>query len=223
MSSSNPQHEPTMEEILASIRKIIAEDTNEPPAPRQEAQVIELTHEIEEEPAPVPVPSTPATEEASAMPVPRPTVDQAAVAPLQSIAEPEVTPETEAPTSGNEDTQMNSAAQTVSHEGIFSDRARQAIDDTFASLDEVRAPQKAQVPKAPSFPSVEGNSVEAVFERAVRASVNPVLEQWMGNHHDELLDAVKPLIRDWMDEHFPALLEGAVREEVARVVRARGR
>jgi len=38
----------------------------------------------------------------------------------------------------------------------------------------------------------------------------------------DLLDAVKPLIREWMDEHFPALLEGAVRNEVERVVRSRG-
>jgi len=30
------------------------------------------------------------------------------------------------------------------------------------------------------------------------------------------------LIREWMDEHFPALLEGAVRDEVARVAKARG-
>ena len=29
--ASNPQHEPTMEEILASIRKIISEDSTEAP------------------------------------------------------------------------------------------------------------------------------------------------------------------------------------------------
>ena len=72
------------------------------------------------------------------------------------------------------------------------------------------------------MPPVEGNSVEAVFERAVRASVDPVLAQWMSGHQNDLMDAVKPLLREWMDEHFPALLEGAVRDEVARVIRARG-
>ena len=35
---SNPQHEPTMEEILASIRKIISEDSNEEGRRRQPAQ-----------------------------------------------------------------------------------------------------------------------------------------------------------------------------------------
>ena len=44
----------------------------------------------------------------------------------------------------------------------------------------------------------------------------------MDSHKDDLLQAVKPLIREWMDEHFPALLEGAVRAEVERVVKARG-
>jgi hypothetical protein len=76
--------------------------------------------------------------------------------------------------------------------------------------------------KPAALPPVEGNSVEAVFERAVRTSVDPVLAQWMSNHQDSLMNAVKPMLRDWMDEHFPALLEGAVREEVARVIRARG-
>ena len=33
---SNPQHEPTMEEILASIRKIISEDAPEGGAPAAE-------------------------------------------------------------------------------------------------------------------------------------------------------------------------------------------
>src|SRR5579863_9807205 len=53
---ANPQHEPTMEEILASIRKIIAED---PPGSEgasaatavsdDESEVLDLTQEIHEE------------------------------------------------------------------------------------------------------------------------------------------------------------------------------
>jgi len=62
-----------------------------------------------------------------------------------------------------------------------------------------------------------------VFERAVREAVTPLLNQWMDARKDDLLGSVKPMIREWMDEHFPAILEGAVRDEVARVVKARGR
>lgn len=65
-SPSNPQHEPTMEEILASIRKIISEDQSEPakpqaaervsspppaPRPEPEPEILDLTDEIREEPA----------------------------------------------------------------------------------------------------------------------------------------------------------------------------
>ena len=61
-----------------------------------------------------------------------------------------------------------------------------------------------------------------MFERAVTEAFDPVLHKWMDRNKADLLTAMKPLIREWMDEHFPALLEGAVRNEVERVVKARG-
>ena len=65
--------------------------------------------------------------------------------------------------------------------------------------------------------------MEAVFERAVRESFNPVLQKYLSDNSGAVIDRMKPLIREWMDEHFPALLEGAVRAEVERVVKARGK
>ncbi|MGA7714068.1 MAG: DUF2497 domain-containing protein [Rhizomicrobium sp.] len=212
--ASSPQHEPTMEEILASIRKIISEDSTEAPAaaaaePKPapvaaapapvEADVLELTQEVPEEPAPAPM----------AAPAPEPLV----IAPLpendvvfETIEEPAVM--TEAPVS--------------SHDDIFSDKTRKALDDTFANIDEPEydAPQR-DYGAAPIAP-VSGLTVEAVFERAVREAFDPVVAQWLGSNTDMIVDRMKPLIREWMDEHFPALLEGAVRNEVARVVKARG-
>lgn len=223
MSSSVPQQEPTMEEILASIRKIIAEDTNEPPPPKQEAQLVELTQEVPPGPVqtqPSPPPPPPLAPEE---PEPSAASGEPARAQAPSAATFGVDAESETSTSANEDTQVSSSTQALSHEGIFSDSTRQAIEQTFADLDQVSV-QHAPQPRPPaSFAPVEGNTIEAVFERAVRASVDPGLQTWMDSHRDELLQAVKPLVRDWMDEHFPALLEGAVREEVARVIRARGR
>ena len=51
MSDSNAQGEPTMEEILSSIRKIISEDEDEEGTEAQstEADVLELTERVEEE------------------------------------------------------------------------------------------------------------------------------------------------------------------------------
>ncbi|HXL99890.1 MAG TPA: DUF2497 domain-containing protein [Rhizomicrobium sp.] len=204
--ASNPQHEPTMEEILASIRKIISEDSPEAPpdpAPAKAADaadtdILELTQEVREEPAPPP----PVVQAEAPKPAPKPADDVV----FETVEEPKVT------------------ATPPSPEGIFSDKTRKAIDDAFANLD---APEEAASPPATtaaaSRPALDGDSVEAVFERAVRDAVGPHIDQWMAGQKDELLSSMKPLIRDWMDEHFPALLEGAVRDEVARAVKARGK
>jgi cell pole-organizing protein PopZ len=188
-SPSAPQHEPTMEEILASIRKIISEDsTEQQPAaatepPGDDADVLELTQEVDAEPQPV-------------------------EAPIETRIEDDVVfEEIEEPT-------MNSAAP--SDEGIFSDKTRSALDDAFAGLDE-------QPAAAPSYPVPEGDSVQAVFERAVRGGFEPLLREHLNANTDTLMEHMKPLIREWMDENFPSLLENAVRTEVARAVKARGR
>jgi cell pole-organizing protein PopZ len=208
--ASNPQHEPTMEEILASIRKIISEDSSDAqPAPaaakapaveeEEEAEVLELTQEVpHEEPVRAPEP-----------------VRLAAVPPAPKPAEPEndieFQPVEEAPVSSS-----------AAHDDIFSDKTRKAIDETFANIEPPKAEAKS-APASRSFEPASGDSIESVFERAVTNAFDPVLHQWMDSNKDELLAAVKPLIREWMDEHFPALLEGAVRNEVERVVKARGR
>jgi cell pole-organizing protein PopZ len=74
---------------------------------------------------------------------------------------------------------------------------------------------------APLAP-IDGATVENVFERAVRESFEPVLQKYLKDNSAAVIEGMKPLIREWMDEHFPPLLEGAVRAEVERVVKARG-
>jgi hypothetical protein len=202
-----------MEEILASIRKIISEDSSEaaPPAPAAaapaaptpeatpapaaaavEEDVMDLTEEVQElEPAPV-----------AAAPAPAPQPEEVE---FKTI-------ETPAPMTGSD---------------IFSDKTRGALEDAFNKLDgeEEVAANPAPAPMAPVFRSttIDGDTVEAVFERAVRDAVGPHIDQWMSAQKNDLLAGMKPLIREWMDEHFPAILEGAVRDEVARAVKARGK
>jgi uncharacterized protein len=208
---SSPQHEPTMEEILASIRKIISEDTPEAaPAEAAPAQSAPAKQELlatpEEEPVDVEVLElTQEVHEAPPEPV-------AVPEPVKSVADDIVF---EAPPSAPEPSQ---------DEGIFSDQTRRALDDTFASIGDepgepAPAPRPAPIPLAP----IGGATVENVFERAVRESFEPVLAKYLADNSAAVIDGMKPVIREWMDEHFPALLEGAVRTEIERVVKARGK
>ncbi len=204
--ASNPQHEPTMEEILASIRKIISEDSSEAPAApaAAEADVLELTQELPSEPPP---PAAPKPAPVAVAPAPKPADDIV----FQTIEEPAPKP---AP--------PPAAPAPVVHDDIFSDKTRKALDETFAKIPDAVEPPAPPPAPAPALSIPPGSSVEAVFERAVAGAFDPVLHQWMDANKADLMAAVKPLIREWMDEHFPALLEGAVRNEVERVVRSRG-
>jgi cell pole-organizing protein PopZ len=114
-----------------------------------------------------------------------------------------------------------SAPAAPEHADIFSDHTRKAMEDTFASIPDEDQPAPEPARAAPIAP-VDGSSVESVFERAVRESFEPVLQKYLADNSATVIERMKPLIREWMDEHFPALLEGAVRAEVERVVKARG-
>jgi hypothetical protein len=193
-----------MEEILASIRKIISEDSPEAQAaPAQpavqalaeaEPEVLELTQEVHEEPAPAPV-IAPAPQ-----PVAAAHVDDVV---FQTIEEPKKAP----------------APKTS--EGIFSDTSRKAFDDVsnkFARAEAAApAPRDSVAPIAP----IDGASLEAVFDRAVRETFEPVLQEWMGAHADAIVERMKPLIAEWMDKNFPPLLAAAVEAEFVRSRKAR--
>ncbi len=216
---SSPQHEPTMEEILASIRKIISEDSSES-APAADSR-----------PAPAPV-----EEARPVVPAPAPVETEADVLELtQEIREeepepaPEYAPEPAAPIPENdvvfetiEEPAVTNEAPLSNHDGIFSDKTRKAVEDTFANIEPEPEHAAASTPDAVPVAAIDGRTVEAVFERAVREAFDPVVNKWLGTNADAIVERMKPLIREWMDDHFPALLEGAVRDEVARVVKARG-
>ena len=141
---SNPQHEPTMEEILASIRKIISEDQPEAgkstpqPAPEPmkaaapvpkpaEPDVLELTEEVVEEvPAPAHAPAPP--------PIENDVVFEAI----------EEKPPAKEPVMDADD--------------LISDTTRSAVGRAFASLDG----------GMPQYSGAGNGAIEAIFVRAVQ-------------------------------------------------------
>jgi len=190
---ANSQHEPTMEEILASIRKIIAEDppggegTSASPAATDEPEVLDLTQEVHEESVTIASAPAPATEEQVPFEMEPPAADGGAPA-------------------------MHSS------EGIFSDKTRKALSDAFARLEPASSETATE-----QVPDMSGLPIEAVFEKAVREAFDPVLRQWLDDNAGALIERAKPAISEWLDAHFPAMLEDAVRNEVARAVMARRR
>jgi cell pole-organizing protein PopZ len=270
MSQATPQNEPTMDEILASIRKIISEDQGD-----SDADKVEAAETQSEAPAitevPDAVPEIEAAEEevfeAEATAEPAALEEELAVTPdledtmelepepvdvsaepeeappLESFAEPELeselaveeisTVETVAAVEFGgadepEDDVLASlhasedlhdepyAVETPADEGIFSASAREALNRALEQLDE--EPEEIAVVAPDS-----GDSIEAVFTRAVQQSFEPTLRGWVEGNRDEIVRSLAPLIRDWMDENLPPLIEAAVAKEISRAVRSRKR
>ncbi|HMI97467.1 MAG TPA: DUF2497 domain-containing protein [Micropepsaceae bacterium] len=200
-SSANPQHEPTMEEILASIRKIISEDQSDgakPAAeptpvraaaaeaqPHVESDILELTEEVHEEEVVI---EAPADETQSPMD------DDITFENIE--AEPKAEP-------------------AMDTDDLISDSARSAVGRAFAKLD-------AEVPK-PQAPPSSGGTLDALFTKAVQDAFSPTLQDWVDGHHAEIMDSLKPVIRDWMDAHLPNLIEAAVTKEISRAAAERPR
>jgi uncharacterized protein len=100
MSEAKGQHEPSMEEILASIRRIIAEDGDaapaEKPAPEKAAkrdeEVLELTEVVEEDGSVVSL-STGGTKKPSPEPPPKRAIEPAPPPPPEPEPEPVQTDE----------------------------------------------------------------------------------------------------------------------------------
>jgi len=188
------EEEPSIEEILTSIRQIISDDDEEgegvaEEAPAEEAagdeseqesepaeEAIELTEKIDDEPV---------AEEAA--PEPEPEADE----PMEEVSEPEPEPtpesEEEAPEEEAIEIEMQDPTpmpDPVDDEAILTNDAEDAAFEAFSELAKKTA--------------VEHNGI--TVEEIVRSEL-------------------RPLLKDWLDKNLPSIIERLVQEELERVAK----
>ena len=204
MATPSAQQEPTMEEILASIRRIISEDAEGPkpgvsaavqpapvaavqpvpapaPAPvaapvvvEREPEVLELTNIVQDD----------GTVEREPEPMPEPPRRRPQPEP---IPEPRVTRRAPAPEPRHMRNQSD-LDMVEKDDGILSSQASSAINNAFGMLSRERDV------------SVSGASLE-----------------------DIVTQIMKPLLAQWLDEHLPEIVERVVQQEIERAARSGGR
>ena len=183
-----------MEEILASIRRIISEDEPAPGASPSasdgeetasspatvntaDEEVLDLTDRVEDAGAPaetigdLDVYSSRNAPAAEPEPQPEPARQEAPPA----MPEPSPQPAASAPSSGGDD-------------GLLSQSAASSAAAAFGSLS-----QALMMPK-------EGRSLEDVVRELLR-----------------------PLLKEWLDANLPGIVQSKVQEEVERIARSRAR
>lgn len=210
MSAAEAQTEPTMEEILASIRKIISEDDV---APAEEAMpdssvdsfgddVLELSPEPFEEAATV--------------------ADFEFDPPVEEIAEEPVFE------SNDEIIVMDREPEPIFEEPAFEEPVFAAPKPEPVAFQPIEEP----IYTPPPQPILEPKPLEATIgligaqtaeaTAAAFSKVGPALPGHFasGASVEELVAyLLKPMLKEWLDQHLPRIVEERVEAELARIAR----
>jgi len=210
------QQEPTMEEILASIRRIISEDGDEAQEQPQEVQAeeepVDLNGSAEEEPPVTLVEEEPvadvaeenddvlelteALEEIEPEPEPEPVV--------QAVPDPE--PEPEPVIQANAEPEVTEAT---------------AEDNDLILVEDDEEENEAPVDEGALLSDATTGALAASFGQL---SNQLVVASTPGQTLEGMLGALlKPMLKEWLDENLPPMVERIVQEEIARVSRTSAR
>jgi uncharacterized protein len=214
MAQPAKAQEPTMEEILASIRRIIADDDaakpqSKPPSPKPPEPVAKAAP-----PAPAAPNESMGQDDIDAM-LSAVDDDLDDVAPMQSEAPVEVLELTEA-----------MAAPSEPKPPAF--RKIDAEQDVV--FDEPPPPPPPQQPPPPrpdpvqtdgSEPALLSPAATAVVNSAFGTLAHSMLVQNAKTLEDLVKEMLRPLLKAWLDDNLPTLVERLVRAEIERVSRGR--
>jgi cell pole-organizing protein PopZ len=226
--------EPSMEEILASIRRIIADDEAKPAAAEKPAS-----------PAAAAKPAVMKDIPPSAIaPAPKP-----AAAPKPAPPPPPPAPEPVASNNQDDIDAMLASLDAATPEADI--RPAQPEADVFELTDEMALPDPA--PPAASFNKVEpqddiefteakasrrqaayeppfesaparpilSHSTVSAVESAFNSLANTVLSNNARTLEDLVKEMLRPMLKSWLDDNLPGLVERIVKAEIERVSRGR--
>jgi cell pole-organizing protein PopZ len=212
MTQPAKAQEPSMEEILASIRRIIADEEATKPQTRAAPEPTPGRAAVGSE---SPRPSEPAAPRAAAEPV---DPDAIETGPAASVVQETSDPEAELGAPGLAESTPGSDAD----DAAFSDIDAHANDDFE---DAPATPEYASRPTGGHLRTIE--AVEPLLSAEATAAVNSafgtlahtVLVQNARTLEDLVREMLRPMLKTWLDDNLPNLVERLVRAEIERVSR----
>ena len=222
--------DPSMEDILSSIRKIIAEEGN------AQSEVSSDTPEILENQMPAEVARSDANpamlEEVLSVPetpivAEEPTVEQTVPAPEVAVAQPQRSLQDIANQVVQAEAPIQHTNESVANNMPY--EASTAAETIHVQMEDAVAPVAASVASAAGGPATVSSTeeVEAFRGALVSPSVDDAvtgsfdrLKRSVGDDLDAKAEAIlRPMLREWLDENLPTMVERLVREEIERVAR----
>jgi cell pole-organizing protein PopZ len=216
MSQAAKVQEPSMEEILASIRRIIADDdSGKPTKPSEQA---------------APKPPEPQA------PPPRPAPPPAAANKQEEIdamladldAPPKMAPSTAEPkpaTAGSPPADVLDLTESMATPAPGPAPSFRTIDATsdvvFSERKAASARAEGTAPPPTSDRSLISNSTMAAVDSAFNSLAYTVLGQNARTLEDLVKEMLRPMLKAWLDDNLPGLVDRIVRAEIERVSRGR--
>ncbi len=225
MTQAAKAQEPSMEEILASIRRIIADDDTKPSAAAQPA------------PPPPEPPPAPPPRQAAPPPPPAPVhaepeqvlkqdeaevmlEDDGRVEPTTLASEPaDVLDLTESMVAQAPPTAAPAAAsfQNINGEPDVVFRDIEPTQDLARAIPEPPRPFPEFAPERPLLSSTTRSAVDSAFN----SLAHTVLVQNARTLEDLVREMLRPMLKNWLDDNLPGIVERLVRTEIDRVSRGR--
>ena len=193
-----------MEEILASIRRIIADDdaTKSPPAAEPAKSAMPAPKPVAPPPRNGPAPPPPAAE-------PEPSLSELSEAGAESE-------------SGVDEQSADILELTESMAApppVASGQAPQFRTIDGASDVSFDDPVEQPVPQSRGEQELISHSTRAVVDSAFNSLAQTVLVQNARTLEDLVREMLRPMLKSWLDENLPGLVERLVRAEIERVSR----
>ena len=225
MSDQEAQQEPSMEEILASIRRIISEDGDAETAAAPEAEA--ATPEPVEEAAPEP--EEPAEPEEDVLELTDEVQDDGTVVNLNTgeAVEEEETPEEFVESLEAEEEEVELEMVDADEEPAEEEAETEPEPEEVAEPEPVAdaEPEEILVDEAanrlvsddPAMTSVSSLSALAAAVDTHRRAVDPSIGP--RTIEDLVKEVMRPMIKDWLDANLPSLVERMVGREIERLTR----
>lgn len=212
MAQPAKAQEPTMEEILASIRRIIADDdaakpqTKVPPARPSEPPA---------KTAPAPPPNESMRQDDIDAMLSAVEDDRDDPVPARSEAPVEVLELTEAMAASRPEPQAPAFRKIDAEQDVVFD------EPPPAPAPQPAAPRPDRVPADGSEPPLLSPAATAVVNSAFGTLAHNMLVQNAKTLEDLVKEMLRPLLKAWLDDNLPTLVERLVRAEIERVSRGR--
>ena len=190
--------DPSMEDILASIRRILNEGDGETPAEAAEAP---------------PAAATPHVAETQAAPPPQPEIVHEAAGPSTvAVTAPVEEVHTVAPEKETQSASLTGNEPVEGDDVFVLDTAMMVADTAVAE------PAADEAPIASNETMAAASQSVSALKKALTERHAQVYQAKATSLEEIVREEVRPMLKSWLDAHLPAIVERLVRTEIERVV-----